>query len=97
MKKRYKYTADLWKLCVPVTLARPKYSPNASHLIIWRVPYDGYMENYGKHPVDATYDMETLKDFVNKIALRVEGRDGDKKPSFKSVIQAWKDSRANFR
>jgi len=81
----------------PVTPARPKSSPNASRLTVWRAPFDRYAEDYGKHPVDDAYDMETLKDFVKKIAYGIEGRDGIAEPSLKSVIQAWKDFRADFR
>jgi len=81
----------------PITLARPNSSTHALHLTVWRAPSDRYTEDYRKHPVDDAHDIETLKDFVKKIAYGIEGRDGDEKPSLKSVIQAWKDFRANFR
>ncbi len=55
----------------PVTLARLKsLSSNGSYLTVWRVLSDMYTEDYGKHPVDDAYDMETLKDFVKNNRLR---------------------------
>lgn len=70
---------------------------HASHITVQRTPCDRYTEDYKKHPDDNTNDVETQKDFVNKIVYGIEGRNGDEKRSLKSVVQAWKDFRANFR
>jgi hypothetical protein len=50
-------------------------------------PFNSYCAEYKKDPVNDAYDLETLRDFIQKVAYSVEGcgvEDG--KQSLKSVI-----------
>lgn len=80
-------------LVTPAVLRSSQNAPFLTHYLA----SNRYAEDYGKHPVDDAYDLETLKDFAKKLAYGIEGRDGNSKPSLKSVLEAWKDFRADFR
>jgi hypothetical protein len=61
-------------------------------------PFNSFCAEYDKDSDNDTYDLETLKDFVQEIAYGMDGIEGeDNKPSLKSIWQTWKDFTAQFR
>jgi hypothetical protein len=54
--------------------------------------FDNYYAEYNKDLVDNIYDLETLKDFINKIAYDMDDIEDENIIFFqKSVKQTWKD------
>lgn len=56
-----------------------------------------YCAEKGKDPVASAYDLESLKDFVHKLAYGIEGKYDDEKAGQGSVKVIWKRFTAGFK
>jgi hypothetical protein len=59
--------------------------------------YYRYCAEKGKDPVARAYDLESLKDFVHKLAYGIEGKYDDETAGQGSVKVIWKRFTAGFK